>query len=122
MIQITWCKFEGRIDNITDVAVLTSDQCNGGRLPREPSLVVMALDIKSHLNSNAGKNEIVIASGIVHTHGFSCITFVNACKSDSSSLSDHRRAHAQPGDAISVLCHDPSPNGTQFPSQLPQDY
>ncbi|ELR17510.1 DNA polymerase (pol2), putative [Acanthamoeba castellanii str. Neff] len=67
--QITWCKFEGHVDNITDINVLTPDQCPGGRLPREPALVVMALHIKSHLNTNAGKNEIVIASGIVHTQG-----------------------------------------------------
>jgi hypothetical protein len=70
--QITWCKFEGHVDNITDINVLTPDQCPGGRLPREPALVVMALHIKSHLNTNAGKNEIVIASGIVHTQGREC--------------------------------------------------
>lgn len=70
--QITWCKFEGHVDNITDINVLTPDQCPGGRLPREPALVVMALHIKSHLNTNAGKNEIVIASGVVHTQGKEC--------------------------------------------------
>lgn len=32
----------------------------------------MALHIKSHLNTNAGKNEIVIASGVVHTQGKEC--------------------------------------------------
>lgn len=96
-MQITWCKVEGRVDNISDISILTPDQCPGGRLPREPTLVVMALDIKSHLNSNAGKNEIVIASGIVHTNGTItlCWLILN-CGLIGMALSDHGWFYGQP--------------------------
>ncbi len=69
MFQLSWCKLEGHIDDYTGLHPLLSSECKNKVLPREPSFTVMSLHVKTHLNHTSGKNEIVIASGIVHTHG-----------------------------------------------------